>query len=332
MDDSNICCNGYTGIPVAILGASGFIGRWVARALCARGAHVALVVRNRTVAQKVFFKYGIRGNVYEVDLMDPKAVRKLFEKIKPCIVFNLAGYGVDRSEQDETIAYQINAHLVKTISKIMADLRRREWLGQDIIHVGSAFEYGVGSSNLSEDSIPKPTTLYGMTKLAGTEFLKSYCQTHGIKGLTARLFTVYGSGEHDGRLLPSLLDAASRGISLQMTSGEQQRDFTYVEDVAEGLLRLGVVQLPGKIVNLATGHLTSVRNFAETAARVLAIPEDRLLFGSIPHHYQEMKHSNVELNGLQQLIAWVPQTAIEEGIRKTFDFENIHRTWEDGDG
>ncbi len=317
--------NPYLGVPVVVLGVSGFIGRWVARTLCARKANVYLVVRNRAVAEEIFSKYRIHGDIFEVDVRDRGAVRKLFQKIRPSITFNLAGYGVHPSERDEKTAYQINAHLVKTLCEAVAETRDPDWRGQDIVHVSSVLEYGAIGGNLSEDSVPDPTTLYGRSKLAGTYALARRCEACGIKGLTARLFTVYGPGENPGRLLPLLLETATTGKLLRLTAGKQKRDFTYVEDVAEGLLRLGqVTAKPGEVVNLGTGRLTSVRSFAETAARILHIPNDRLDFGAIPMRDEEMKHSEATLERLRRLIAWVPPTAIEGGIHRTLDFEDTH--------
>jgi nucleoside-diphosphate-sugar epimerase len=103
-----------------------------------------------------------------------------------------------------------------------------------------------------------------------------------------------------------------------LTSGEQKRDFIYVEDVSEALVRLGIAPAaPGDIVNLATGCLTSVRDFVETAARILKIPEDQLRFGELPPLPEEMHHSEVTTERLRRLTGWAPSTMIEEGIRKT---------------
>jgi nucleoside-diphosphate-sugar epimerase len=323
MNQPNNYNHKYQEIRVAILGASGFIGRWVARALCEQKAIVYLVVRNKAIAEKIFNEYRISGQINEVNLQDQEAVKRLFKKVRPSITFNLAGYGVDRSEQDEKIAYQINANFVKTICEVIAETQDPEWLGQDIVHVGSAFEYGTIKGNLSESSVPNPTTSYGKSKLVGTQFLSDHCRNRGIKGLTARLFTVYGPGEHAGRLLPSLLEATRTKEPIALTAGEQKRDFTYVEDVAEGLLRLGLTtSMPGDIVNLATGKLLYVRSFVEIAARILHIPHDRLRFGLIPTRSEEMKHNPVTLKRLRQLIAWVPPTGVAEGIQKIIDFKN----------
>jgi len=310
----------YRDIHIVVIGASGFIGRWVARDLAARGARLSLVVRDRLAAEQIFWAYGVHGNVFEADLENLETVTKLLETLKPCMVFNLAGYGMDRSGRDNKSAYQINARLVRVILNSMAKVRNPLWMGQDIVHVGTALEYGIIGGNLCEDSIPHPTTLYGASKLAGTELLKSFCSPYKVKAVTARPFTVYGPGERPGRLLPSLLKSAETRSPLKLTQGEQMRDFIYVEDVAEGLLRLGVcLPVYGDIVNLATGKLTSVRSFAETAAKIIGIPQHNLLFGEIPPIAEEMHHTEVTTERLQQLTSWLPATGIVEGIRKTTD-------------
>lgn len=315
--------DGYRNLKVLVLGASGFIGRWVARLLYADGANVFLNVRDRLMSQKVFDQYGVFGEIIVSDLSDPVLVQEVIHEVKPSIIFNLAGYGIEPSERDQDTAYLVNAELVNTFSEAMSTVRDPNWGGQDIIHVGSALEYGKIRGDLREDSLANPTTLYGKTKLVGTKNLEKCCDLFGIKGLTARLFTVYGPGEHPGRLLPSIMKLEENDGSLQLTAGEQKRDFTYVEDVADGLLRLGLTTgKHGKIVNLATGKLTSVRTFAETAANVLRIPGEKLNFGALPARPEEMLHDPVTIERLKQFTGWVPPTNISAGVYKTKAFIN----------
>jgi len=306
-----------------VLGASGFIGRWTARALYERGAKVRLVVRNRATVYDIFSKTMVQADVIEADLRDTETVAMVFQDFTPSITFNLAGYGIDHSERDETTGCQINAQLVKTICEAIANNRDREWPGQDIIHVGSVAEYGPIGGNLSEGSSERPTTMYGKSKLAGTRWLTHYCQECHIKGLTSRLFTIYGPGEHGDRLLPSLIETARSGKPLSLSAGIQKKDFTYVNDVVEGILRLGLVSAtrPGEIVNLATGKLTTVRGFAEIAGKILGIPAANLNFGAISNGQWDVEHSEISLERLRRLTGWVPPTSIEQGIRKTANFE-----------
>jgi UDP-glucose 4-epimerase len=319
--------NRYVGVKVLVLGASGFIGRWVARSLCAYGAHVYLAVRDTASAATIFAQYGVQGELYRVDLANTHEVRKLFQTVRPSITFNLAGYGIDRNERNQETAYQVNAYLVETICEAIAEEkntkeRNTSWSGQDVVHVGTALEYGAITGNLAEDSPPHPTTLYGMSKLEGTLALSCCCRKYGLKGITARLFTVYGPGEHPGRLLPSILEASLTDHALEFTAGTQKRDFTYVEDVAEALVCLSVASArTGETINLATGQLSTVRSFVEAAAKTLSIPQDRLMFSALPMRPEEMAHSTVTIERLRQLIRRVPSTSIIDGIRKTAQFQ-----------
>jgi nucleoside-diphosphate-sugar epimerase len=279
--------------------------------LALRGARVVHAVRDRRAM-------GLYGELVETDLMQPGTARAVIQAVRPSITFNLAGYGVDSAERDEAVSYRLNAEVAGEVAWAIAECRDREWSGASMVHVGSALEYGTAGGGLAEDCTPNPTTVYGKSKLDGTRRVAEAALNGGVRALTARLFTVYGPGEHPGRLLPMLLEAARTGAAVELTCGLQQRDFTYVEDVAEGLCRLGLSQaVPGEIVNLATGRLTSVRTFAETAAAILNIPCERLVFGKIPVRPHEMEHSAVRIDRLRSLLSWAPAVGIEEGIRKT---------------
>jgi len=311
----------YYGTRVLVLGATGFIGRWVARALSAQRAKLYLTVRDAAAAESIFDRYEINGTPLVIDLRDFAAVREMITTVQPDITFNLAAYGVDRKETDETTAYQINAQLVYSICQVLCALNPSAWRGQSFIHVGSALEYGLIGGNLREDSPTLPTTLYGRSKLVGTQLFVQSCRAYGVRGVTARLFTVYGPGENDDRLVPALIRLSRTDTPLDLTAGDQKRDFIYVEDVAEALLRLGLANAEwGEIVNVATGKLTDVRRFVETAACVMGVPANRLNFGVLPYLMEEMHHSRVPIDKLQNLTGWSPLIDIETGFRKTLEF------------
>ena len=313
----------YRDRDVLVLGASGFIGRWVARLLSQAGARLHLVARDPAQGEELSQAYGIRGEWLQADLADSHAASAVIELERPAVVFNLVGYGVDRSERDEQLSHRMNRDLPATLAEALARWTDDSWPGVRLVHAGSAFEYGRAGGDLAEGTPPEPCTLYGESKLAGTNRLSETCQETGLRGLTARLFTVYGVGEHAGRLLPSLFEAAQSDSVLELTAGLQRRDFTYVEDVAEGLLRLGCSGAqPGAVVNLATGRLMTVREFVQAAARQLGLPDEQLGFGRRPTGADEMEHAPVNTALLRWLTAWRPQTSVEEGVRKTAAFRS----------
>jgi len=317
----------YAGVPVLVTGASGFIGRWVARHLTAAGADLTLAVRNPAAMHDVARDYGIQGRVTELGLESAGEVFRVVNRVRPAITFNLAGYGVDRAERDPEVSHRVNILAVGWLAEAVEAVDVPVTLPQRLIHVGSALEYGDVGGNLDETQPGQPSTMYGRDKLAGTETLRRRAAEQGLGGLTARLFTVYGPGEHPGRLLPSLITAAMEGRDVPLSAGMQLRDFTYVGDVAEGLLRLGLSPAaPGSVLNLATGRLQTVRAFVEIAASVLEIPRHHLRFGALPVRDDEIVHERVTIERLRAALTWHPSTPVADGVRATWEFERERRT------
>lgn len=313
---------GDSGRRALVLGASGFIGGWVARRLADRGVRQTLVARD---AARIDMLDSSRpdASVVEADLLEPGAVEELVDDVRPEVTFNLVGYGVDPDERDEELAFRTNSELVERICTAIAALGPGEGDAGRVrlVHVGSALEYGEAGGDLREETSPRPTTLYGRSKLAGTRAVLRARREFGLQGLSARLFTVYGPGEHPSRLLPSLMRIAATGDVLELTAGIQERDFVFVADVADGLLRLGSLEAPKhRVFNLATGELTSVREFVTIASGVLGIRSHQLQFGALPVRPEEMRPSAVSVRRLTRAVGWRPATTIEEGVAKTRDF------------
>lgn len=308
----------YNAVRVMVLGATGFIGRWVASALGAQGAELIVVGRDGRATDSMMQGLHIRGTIVTADLAQPHVVRDVLAQSRPSVVFNLSGYGVDTSERDANTSAAINADLPATLAEAMATMRDDAWRGQHVIHAGSALEYGTAAGDLEEHTTGTPTTLYGRTKLDGTVRLHASAKSLGLRAVTGRLFTVFGPGEHEGRLLPSILAGARGAAPIRLSAGTQHRDFTFVDDVVEGLLRLGALPTADAgVVNLATGTLTTVRRFVEIASEVAGIPAERLEFGALPTRAEEMNHDAVNVMRLRALTGWTPATTIEEGVGRT---------------
>jgi len=311
----------YNGVRVLITGASGFIGRWVASLLVEAGADLWVVGRNQKTLSEVLKAYSIPANEVVVDLGKPDVFRELYGKVKPDMTFNLAGYGVSPAQSDPAAMWRINTDLVAEMVSVIASDCGSKWGGLNFVHVGSGFEYGLIEGIITEHSEEHPLSVYGESKLAATKRVQSVCRTSGLNGITARLFTVYGPGEHSNRLLPSLISAAKTGNKLKLTLGEQKRDFTYVKDVAVGLLKLGLMKAAaGEAVNLATGKLASIREFSECAVKILDLKSDQIQFGAIPYRKDEVWQGPVDIGFLKRRIGWVPPNSISEGIVETIQW------------
>lgn len=310
----------YRGVRVLLLGASGFIGGWMMRSLARGGAEVHAVARNASGAERA--RCLGAAAVRLADLTRSGAVADTVREAAPAVIFNLAGYGVDHGERDRTLMARVNAEVVVDLCAAAARIPGVPgWNGLRVVQAGSALEYGPVSGRISEETEPIPDTDYGRTKLAGSQAVFDAVRTAELPAAVVRLFTVYGPGEHEGRLLPSLLDAARTGGEVNLSSGEQPRDFTYVEDAVAGLLRAGLIGTAPDRLNVATGRLTTVRRFAEEAAEILGIPAHRLRFGRVPQRTGEMFHGVVDTSRARRVLGWVPATSVGDGIRRTWQQE-----------
>jgi UDP-glucose 4-epimerase len=235
------------------------------------------------------------------------------------VTFNLAAYGVNPGDQDPALAHSVNAEFPEWLAHTLGP-GKTAWYGNRLVHVGTQYEYG-RVREFHEDAATTPVTLYGESKLAGTQGVLAACSETGLRAVTPRIFNVFGPGEGGHRLLPTLMRAAIDGTPIDLTSGEQKRDFCVVHDIAEGLLRLGAAEpLGGDPVNLASGRTERVRDFIEEAAHQLQIDLSLLRFGARPDRPQEVLDPEVSVDRLRHVTGWLPETSVAEGIRRTVAF------------
>ena len=310
---------GYRGVRTLVLGASGFLGGWVARLLSASQADLVLAARDTERAARLRGECGITGEIVAFDAEHFDRTSALIREVRPLVTFNLAGYGIDHAESDARAARRINSEFPGALCEALSATVNSSWGGAHLVHVGSGAEYGRVGGHLEEDGPVNPLSLYASTKLAGTRAALRRGAACDVRVVVARPFTVYGAGEHAGRLLPTLLEAALCGKTASLSAGTQSRDFVYVEDVAAALLLLGLSACPRdeRIVNIATGRLTTVREFAERAAGALGMGLDQLRFDRVPMRSDEMPHEEVSVERLRRRIGWVPATPIETGVART---------------
>ena len=310
----------YEGARALVAGATGFIGRWVAKSLSDDGADLSLVGRDFSRLESFSKVLPIRGERIVADLSDPEVVERTVKEIRPDITFNLLGYGVSPSEKEESLAWRINAEAAANIAVALNEAVDSDWRGLRLVHVGSGFEYGPLRNGIKETTVAEPYSLYGKSKLEGTRRLREIAVETGLRLAVARPFNVYGPGEPSHRLLPSLFNALETGSRAELSKGDQERDFMYVQDVATGLLKIGLREaIPGHIINLATGTPTSVRDFAVCAAELMGLSRSQLDFGAIPHREDEFGRIEVDIGFMKKCIRWVPSYTIRDGIRETIE-------------
>jgi UDP-glucose 4-epimerase len=171
---------------------------------------------------------------------------------------------------------------------------------------------------MTERDLPRPTVPRGAVKAAATLVCHAWARTLGVPALVLRPFRVYGPWESADRLVPSALRAALTGRELRLGDLNVVRDFVYVGDVVDAILR-GLDTLPetaGEVVNVGTGVQTSVEEFVATVECVMNRSIHRLP-NTFPAAAHETRAWVSSVEHCRDVLKWVPPTSLEEGLRLT---------------
>ncbi|MCE9520815.1 MAG: NAD-dependent epimerase/dehydratase, partial [Alphaproteobacteria bacterium] len=186
------------------------------------------------------------------------------------------------------------------------------------IGVGTCAEYEWGSDEpLSETAPTEPATLYGIAKDGTRRTIEAYAALAGLSFAWARVFMLYGAGEHPNRLVPSLARALVRGEPAKMSSGRAIRDFLDARDVGAAIAALAQSTVTGP-VNIASGVPVSLAHVGATLARIAGRP-DLLQRGAIPDAMGEPATLVANVRRLAEEVRFVPSIPLEQGLADALD-------------
>jgi nucleoside-diphosphate-sugar epimerase len=247
---------------------------------------------------------------HRLDLADAGAVDSLIGAVRPDFVFHLAGL-VKGSRDRALVMPALEANLAATVrllDAVAAHGCRR------FVQVGS----------LEEPPIDQPATVpaspYAAAKAAATAYCRMYAELYAVPVSIARVFMVYGPGPQDeNKLVPYVARALLAGRTPSLSSGTRAVDWIFVEDVAEGLVRIaardGVV---GRVVDLGTGELSSVADVVRKLYRLAGRADDPP-FGSLGDRALEQVR-RADVAATEGALGWRPGVALDEGLRRTFEW------------
>lgn len=292
------------GTKVLLTGGSGFIGRHLLGRLEACGAEIHATTRSAALA-------GLPGlpdlvHWHTLDLADAAAVDALVAAVRPEVVFHLASH-VAGSRDLSLVLPTLHANLVSTVYLMAA-----------LCHQGGCRRFvQAGSLEEPEKADATPTSPYAAAKAGAAGYARMFHHLYGLPVVIARLFMVYGPGHQDEKkLVPYVIKSLLRGDTPTFSSGVRPVDWVYVEDVAEGLLRLATTEgVVGRRVDLGRGELHKVREVVEELFRQLA-PEKTPSFGGLDDRPSEQIRQ-ADSQATHDLLGWSPTTGLEEGLRRT---------------
>ncbi len=320
----------YAGKRVLITGGLGFIGSNLAIALVESGADV-------TVVDSMIPAYG--ANLFNVepvrdrlhinysDIRDQYSLEHLVREKDH--IFNLAGQlsHID-SMRDPMTDLEINCaaplSLLECLRRVNPEIK--------IVFGSTRQLYGRPQYlPVDEDHPVNPVDVNGINKLAGESFFRLYHEVHGIESVSLRLTNTYGPrldlrSDTKG-FVGIFLRRALQGEHIDLFgTGEQKRDFNYVDDVVEALLRAGQTpEVYGQALNLGHPRPYSLNEFVDILAGLAdfthakkAWPADRekIDVGDYYGDYSRFKEAT----------GWEPEVDLAEGLQKTVEFFRQHRS------
>ncbi|MGC9396824.1 MAG: NAD-dependent epimerase/dehydratase family protein [Anaerolineae bacterium] len=292
--------------PVFLTGATGFIGRRLAKRLVAAGADVtALVLPGETA----LLPDGVRALTGDVTL--PETVTEAMTTAQPALIIHLAAVGITNPDLPFTAACDVN---VGGVINILNAARHAEMVRR-IVLVGSSYEYG---ARRTDDGLD-PFNAYSASKVAAWAFARAAYNAWGAPVVWMRLFQVYGPGQREKALIPAAIQAALNGEDFRMTAGEQQRDFIFVEDVVEGLLAAATAPgIEGRALDIGTGQLHRIRAVVERIW-TLSGARRKILAGALPYRPGEVPAIPADVDRTRRLTGWKSQVELEAGLQKTIE-------------
>jgi UDP-glucose 4-epimerase len=297
-------------VRAVVTGGAGFVGSHVAEALLARGDEVHVLDNLSTGSRE---KVPDGAELHVGDIRTDAAT--VFERARPDVCFHLAA----QADVNTSVARPDFDADVNVLGMVRV-LEASRAAGAKVVFTstGGAI-YGECDGPAPEEQERRPISPYGISKLAGEEYLLGWNRLHGTKHVALRLGNVYGPRQEstlEGGVIAIFLDrmAADEPIRI-FGDGEQTRDFVYVRDVVAAAL--AAVDHAGGIVNVGTGVETSVNALFEACRRVSGYEREP---DYQPARVGEILHSVVDRSRARAELGWEPQRTLDEGLRETFDW------------
>lgn len=304
---------------VLLTGVAGFIGSKTAEKLLLQGVEV-VGVDNLNDYYDVDLKKSrlesIKGiEFHSVDIEDKAALRKLFESHHFDVVFNLAARaGVRYSMENPDIYMTTNAMGTLNLLECM-----REFKVPKIVLASTSSLYAGQEMPFKEDlPVNTPISPYAASKKAAEVMAYSYHYLYGIDVSVVRYFTVYGPAGRPDMSPYIFADCLLKGKKLPVFGdGTQSRDFTYVDDIAEGTI-LAAKKVGYEIINLGGGNnphsLLDMIKLLETYSGKKAVLE---LSSKIK---ADMDVTWADISKAKKLLGWEPKVGFEEGMKRLMDW------------
>lgn len=334
-------------MKILVTGAAGFIGMHLSKRLLERGDEV-VGIDNLNDYYEVQLKHDrlkqLEGfdkfTFIKMDMADREAMAALFKEQKFNRVMNLAAQAGVRYSLENPLAY-VDSNLVG-FANILEGCRHNKV--EHLVYASSSSVYGSNTDMpfSVHDNVDHPVSLYAATKKSGELMAHTYSHLYNLPTTGLRFFTVYGPwGRPD--MSPSLFAGAilrDEAINV-FNEGKMQRDFTYIDDIVEGVIRVidkvaepnkdydksapdpATSYAPYRVYNIGNNEPVELMEFIETIETAVGKKAEKNMMGM---QDGDVVATYADIDALVEAVGFKPATPLKEGIQKFVDwYKDYHK-------
>jgi nucleoside-diphosphate-sugar epimerase len=300
-------------MDIFITGGAGFIGSHLIERLIKKGFNIIILVKDLNSIKRLS-KFKESLIIYDVNT----PLNEIFEKHNIDLVIHLATYyKKDHSSEDVKDMIQTNITLPNLILEEMVKHNVKYF-----INTGSFFEYDLKTRDLiSEESVQNPYNFYSSLKVGFRNILEYYCKNKGIKAIDLKLFSPYGPGDNL-KLILFLINSVLENNCVEISKGEQELNWTYVEDIVDAYLKsIDYILNMGsnfESFNICSNEIISIQEIVKLLEGI----SGRIGLIKCVKEYRddEIMYAKGDNNKAKRVLGWHPNYLMEKGLKKTYDY------------
>jgi len=312
---------------VLVTGGAGFIGSNVAEYLLSRGDDVVIIDEmndyydvnikesNLRLLQESYPEDG-RLKIYRGDICDQELMERLFETEQPKWVCHMAARaGVRPSIQDPFVYIHSN---IKGTTQLM-ELSHRFGVENFVFASSSSVYGGSKSTFFSEDeNVDNPVSPYAASKKACELLAYTYHHLYNLNISGLRFFTVYGPRGRPDMAPFKFIDRVSRGVEMQQYGdGSSSRDYTYISDIVDGVVRAIDRRHKYEVFNLGKGEGTSLKEFIDLVQKHVG---KKAIIRVLPDQPGDVPYTCADVTKAYEYLGYKSMISFEDGIKRTADW------------
>jgi UDP-glucose 4-epimerase len=298
-----------------VTGGAGFIGSHLVEALTAAGRPVRVLDNLDTGLRANLAHVSPAPELLEGDVADPDAVARAMSGVGT--VFHLAALAsVQRSVEAPADSHRVCATGTLTV----LDAARRAGVRR-LVYAASSSAYGIPPGEVqAEDDPLRPLSPYAAAKLAGEVYAQAFAVTYGLETVRLRFFNVFGPRQRADSPYSGVIALFTAALTAgrQPTvfgDGLQSRDFVFVTDVVQALLRAAEVPgVSGQVFNVGTGQSVTVLDLVAALNRQLGTAVEPR---HAPPRAGDVRHSRADIRRARQALGYQPAVPFEDGLAQT---------------